>query len=76
MKDLLHNIEQDNLNGINASLISLLYGLHNYDENRQSFEISETRAAVFRRAFPPCVYQTRAAVSFQTPPLQLPVHCV
>jgi transposase len=29
MKDLLRNIEQDNLNEINASLISLLYGLNN-----------------------------------------------
>jgi len=49
MKSLLHNIVQENLNGINASLISLLYGLNNNNENQQTFDIPETQAVQFRQ---------------------------
>ena len=51
MKTLLRTIEQENLNEINASLISLLYGLNNNDENQQTFDISENETALFRQWF-------------------------
>jgi len=49
----LHDIDYalKTLNGINASLISLLYGLNNNDENQQTFDISENETALFRKWF-------------------------
>jgi hypothetical protein len=46
MKTLLHNIEQENLDGINASLISLLYGLNN------NVERALNKFTVFTHTFP------------------------